>query len=114
MMETESDQTTGARDPRRHSRESSRSDDPGAWPGGPSGPRPPDGDHADPRRSGREVADLLDEGPGGQQRSEGYRGRHAQPAVAPGRQRPGPGARPRPRVAPGPGPGPGPHVGPGP
>jgi len=79
MMETESDQTIEAGNPRRRGREQSGNDDPAGWPGGHGGPHAPGGAHASPRRGGRGAAGLLDTGPGGQERSEGYRGRHSQP-----------------------------------
>ncbi|HXZ75534.1 MAG TPA: ANTAR domain-containing protein, partial [Streptosporangiaceae bacterium] len=66
--------------PRRRARGQSGNDDPAGWPGGHRGPRAPGGAHADPHRGGR-AADLLDTGPGGQEWSEGYRGRHSQAAV---------------------------------
>ena len=80
MMETESDQTTDAGDPQRHSHEQYADEDPAAWPADYRGPR---------RGGGRGAAGLLDAGPGGQQRAEGYRGRHSQPAAAPDGRRPG-------------------------
>jgi hypothetical protein len=87
MMETESDQTFGAGNPQRRGREQSGNDDPAGWPGGHHGPRAPGGAHAGPRRGGR-AAGLLDTGPGGQERSEGYRGRHSQSPAPPGGPRP--------------------------
>jgi hypothetical protein len=87
MMETESDQTMGAGNSRRRGREQSGNDDPAGWPGGHRGPRAPDGAHASPRRGGP-GAGLVDTGPGGQERSEAYRGRHSQPAAPAGGQRP--------------------------
>jgi hypothetical protein len=89
MMETEGDQTIEAGDPRRRARGQSGNDDPAGWPGGHRGPRAPGGAHADPRRGGHPAADLLDTGPGGQEWSEGYRGRHSQPAVPAGGPRGG-------------------------
>src|SRR5262245_11367435 len=83
MMETEGDQTIDAGNPRRRGREQSGNDDPAGWPGGHRGPRAPGGAHAGPRRGGRGAAGLLDTGPIGQERGEGYRGRHSPPA-APG------------------------------
>src|SRR5262249_49400580 len=88
MMETESDQTIDAGNPRRRGREQSGNDDPDGWPGGHRGPRAPGGTHASPRRGGRGAGDLLNAGPDGQERSEGYGGRHSQPAA------PGDGQRP--------------------
>ena len=88
MMETESDQTIGAGNPRRRGREPSGNDDPAGWPGDHRGPRAPGGAHTSPRRGGPGAPGLLDTGPGGQERSEGYRGRHSQPAVPAGGQRP--------------------------
>jgi hypothetical protein len=82
MMATESDQTIDPGNPRRRGREQSGNDDPTAWPGGRGGPGVPSGVHASPRRDGHEAAGLLDTGPDGQERSQGYRGRHSQP-VAP-------------------------------
>jgi ANTAR domain len=79
MMETESDQTIDAGDPRGHSHEQYGGEDPAAWPDGYRGPR---------RGSGR-GAGLADAGPGGQQRAEGYRGRHSQPAASSDGRRPG-------------------------
>ena len=81
MKETESDQTIDAGKPRRRGREQSRNDDPAGWPGGNGGPPAPGGAHGSPRRGGRAAAGTLDTGPGGQERSDGYRGRHSQPAV---------------------------------
>ncbi|HXZ70411.1 MAG TPA: ANTAR domain-containing protein [Streptosporangiaceae bacterium] len=87
-METESDQTTGSGNSRRRGREQSGNDDPAGWPAGHRGPRTPGGAHAGPRRGGPGAAGLLDTGPDGQERSDGYRGRHSQ-AAAPARgQRP--------------------------
>jgi ANTAR domain-containing protein len=88
MMEADSDQTTGAGNSRRRGREQSGNDDQAGWPGGHRGPRPPGGAHVSSRRGGPGPADLLDPAPGGQERSDGYRGRHSQ-AAAPARgQRP--------------------------
>ena len=84
MMESESDQTTGAGNSRRRGREQSGHDDPAGWPGGNHGPRAPGGVHASSRRGGPGAAGLLDPGPGDQERSDGYRGRHSQ-AAAPAR-----------------------------
>jgi ANTAR domain-containing protein len=84
MMETESDQTIDAGNPRRRGREQSGNDDPAGWPDGHRGPQAPGAAHADPRGGGR--GGLLDTGPGGQERSEGYRGRHSQPAPTDGRR----------------------------
>jgi len=80
MMETESDQTIDGGDPRRQRHEQYGDEDPGAWPGEYRGPR---------RGGGRGAAGLLDAGPDGQQRADGYRGRHSQPAVTPDGRRPG-------------------------
>jgi ANTAR domain len=88
MMETESDQTIDAGNPRRCGREQSGNDDPAGWPGGHGGPSAPGGAHASPRRDGRGAADLLDTGPGGQEQGEGYRGRHSQSAAPADGQRP--------------------------
>jgi hypothetical protein len=90
MMETESDQTIDAGNPRRRGREQSGNDDTAGWPGGRRGPHPP-GTHASPRRG---AADLLNTGPDGQERSEGYRGRHSQPAAPADEQRPASGPWP--------------------
>ena len=88
MMEADSDQTTGAGNSRRRGREQSGNEDQAGWPGGHRGPRPPDGAHVSSRRGGPGPADLLDPAQGGQERSDGYRGRHSQ-AAAPARgQRP--------------------------
>jgi hypothetical protein len=51
-------------------------DDHAAWASG-------HGDHASPRRDGHGAADRLGAGPGGRERSEGYRGRHSQAAEWP-------------------------------
>jgi hypothetical protein len=97
MMETESDQTIDAGNPRRRGREQSGNDEPAGWPGGRRGPRAPGGTRADPRRGGRGAAGLLDSRGGaglldtgqiGQERGEGYRGRHSQPTAPAGGQRP--------------------------
>jgi ANTAR domain len=88
MMEIESDQTIDAGNPRRRGREQSGNDDPAGWPGGHGEPHATDGAKVSPRRGGRGAAGLLDTGPGGQERSEGYRGRHSQPAVPADGQRP--------------------------
>ncbi len=88
MMDIESDQTIGAGNPRRRGREQSGNDDPAGWPGGHRGPRAQGGTHTSSRHGGPGAAGLLDTGPGGQERSDGYRGRHSQ-AAAPARgQRP--------------------------
>ena len=94
MMETESDQTIEGGNPRRRGREQSGNDDPAGWPGGHGGPRAPGGAHASPRRDGRGAAGLLDTGPAGQERNDGYRGRHSQTAAPVSGQRPGSGQRP--------------------
>jgi hypothetical protein len=88
MMETEGDQTIDAGNPRRRGREQSGNEDPAGWPGGHRGPRAPGGSHADPRRGGRGAAGLLDTGQLGQERGEGYRGRHPQPTAPADGQRP--------------------------
>jgi hypothetical protein len=88
MMETDSDQTIDAGNPPRGGREQSGNEDPAGWPGGHHGPRAPGGAHAGPRRGGRGAAGLLDTGPIGQERGEGYRGRHSQPAAPADGQRP--------------------------
>jgi hypothetical protein len=88
MKETESDQTIDAGNPRRRGREQSGNDDPAGWPGGHGGSRDPGGAHASARRGGRGAAGMLDTGPGGQERSDGYRGRHSQPAAPADGQRP--------------------------
>jgi hypothetical protein len=88
MKETESDQTIDAGNPRRRGREQSGNDVPAGWPGGNGGPRAPGGAHSGARRGGRGAAGTLDAGPGGQERGEGYRGRHSQPAVPADGQRP--------------------------
>jgi ANTAR domain len=88
MMEIESDQTIDPGNPRRRGREQSGNDDPAAWPGGHGGPRAPGGVHPSPRRDGHEAAGLLDTGPDGQERSQGYRGRHSQPAAPADGRRP--------------------------
>ena len=88
MMEAESDQTIDAGNPRRGGREQSGNDDPAGWPGGHGGPPGPGGAYGSPRRGGRGAAGMLDTGPGGQERSDGYRGRHSQPAVPAEGQRP--------------------------
>ena len=88
MMETESDQTIDPGNPRRRGREQSGNDDPAAWPGGHGGPGVPGGVHASPRRDGHEAAGLIDTGPDGQGRSQGYRGRHSQPAAPADGRRP--------------------------
>jgi hypothetical protein len=88
MMEPESDQTTGAENSRRRGREQSGNDDPAGWPGGHRGPRPPGGAHASSRRGGPGAAGLLDPGPGGEERGDGYRGRHSQEAAPARGQRP--------------------------
>jgi hypothetical protein len=75
MMETERDETIGAGSSWHRSREPSGGNDPAAWPSD------------------------LDAGPGGQERSEGYRGRHSQTALAAGGQRPASGPWPRPGPA---------------
>ncbi|HYB87613.1 MAG TPA: ANTAR domain-containing protein [Streptosporangiaceae bacterium] len=64
-METDSDNTNSAENSRRRSREQRGSNDPATW----------DRGHADPRRGGRRGASLLDEGPAGPERSDGYRDR---------------------------------------
>ena len=87
-METESDQTIDPGNPRRRGREQPGKDDPAAWPGGHGGPLAPGGVHASPRRDGHEAAGLLDTGPDGQERSQGYRGRHSQPAAPADGRRP--------------------------
>jgi hypothetical protein len=88
MMDTESDQTIGAGNPRRRGREQSGNEDPDGWPGGHHEPRAPGAAHSASRRGGPGEAGMLDTGPGGQERSDGYRGRHSQ-APAPARgQRP--------------------------
>jgi ANTAR domain len=79
MMEPESDQTIDAGNPRRRGREQSGNEDPAGWPGGHRGSRAPSGAHASPRRGGPAGAGPPDTGPGGQERSDGYRGRHSQP-----------------------------------
>jgi len=94
MMETESDQTIDAGNPRRRGREQSGNDDPAGWPGGSRTPRTPGGAHASPRRDGRGAAGLLDTGPGGQERDDGYRGRHSQAPAPTAGQRPGSGQQP--------------------
>ena len=81
MMDTESDQTIDAGNPRRRGREQSGNDDPAGWPAG--DPRAPDGVHVGPRRDGRGAAGLLDTGPSGRERSDAYRGRHSQPPAVP-------------------------------
>ena len=83
MMDTESDQTIDAGNPRRRGREQSGDEDAAGWPEGRGGPRPPGGTHASPRRDGRGAAGLLDTGPSGRERSDAYRGRHSQPPAAP-------------------------------
>ena len=88
MKETESDQTIDAGNPRRRGREQSGNDDLAGWPAGHGGSRTPGGGHVGPRRGGRGGAATLDTGPGGQERSDGYRGRHSQPAVPADGQRP--------------------------
>ena len=88
MMEAESDQTIDAGNPRRRGRGQSGNDDPAGWPGGIGGPRDPGGAHVGSRRGGRGAAGMLDTGPGGQERSDGYRGRHSQPAAPADGQRP--------------------------
>jgi hypothetical protein len=88
MMEIESDQTIDPGNPRRRGREQSGNDDPAAWPGGHGGPRAPGGVHGSPRRDGHEAAGLLDTGPDGQERGQGYRGRHSQPAAPADGRRP--------------------------
>jgi len=87
-MDTEGDQTIDAGNPRRRGREQSGNDDPAGWPGGHRGPRAPGGAHAGPRRGGRGAAGLLDTGPIGQERGEGYRGRHSQPPAPAGGSHP--------------------------
>jgi ANTAR domain len=87
-MESESDQTIDAGNPRRRGRERSGSDDPTAWPGGRSGPNAPGGAHGSPHRDGRGAAGLLDAVADGQERSQGYRGRHSQPTAPADGQRP--------------------------
>ena len=88
MMETENDQTIDPGNPRRRGREQSGNDEPAAWPGGHGGPRAPGGVHASLRRDGHEAAGLLDTGPDGRERSQGYRGRHSQPAAPADGRRP--------------------------
>ncbi len=94
MMDTESDQTIDAGNPRRRGREQSGDEDAAEWPEGRGGPRPPGGTHASRGRDGREAADLLNTEPG-PVRSDGYHGRHSQPAAPADGQRPA--AEPWPR-----------------
>ena len=95
MMDTESDQTIDAGNPRRRGRQQSGNDDPAGWPDGRGGPRAPGGTHAGRGRDDRGAAGLLNTGPDGRERSDGYRGRHSQPTAPADGQRPA--AEPWPR-----------------
>ena len=88
MMETESDRTIDPGTPRRRGLEQSGSDDPAEWPAGRRGTHAPGGAHVSPNHDGRGAAGLRDAGPDGQERGQGYRGRHSQPPAQADGQRP--------------------------